>query len=82
MNLERAPDRAVPTFFHNNAAVRKGKYRFIRYEDGSTQFYDLSNDWWQTRDLGPKHPDYAKLQQAHADCCKQFGFDIAAHSAA
>ena len=80
MNLERAPDRAVPTFFHNNAALRKGKYRFIRYEDGSTQFYDLSNDWWQTRDLGPEHPDYTEMQQAHADCCKEYGFDIAAHS--
>lgn len=78
MQLETAPARVVPTFLHDNAAVRCGQYRFIRYADGSTQFYDLSTDWWQTRDLGPTHPDYAKTARAHAACCKAYGFDIAA----
>ncbi len=81
MQLDRVPDRAVPTFLHDNAAVRKGKYRFIRYGDGTTQFYDLSNDWWQTRDLGPDHPDYADMQLAHADCCKEYGLDLDAPAA-
>ena len=80
MGLDRVPDRAVPTFFHQNAGVRKGKYRFIRYEDGTTQLFDLSTDWWQTRDLGASHPDYAEMQQVHAACCKEYGFDIAALS--
>lgn len=71
----RAPDRAVPTAFLDNVAIRKGKYRFIRYRDGSTQLFDLDADWWQTRDLGPDHPDFADLRAAHAACCQQHGFD-------
>ena len=78
MDWARAPDRAVPTFLHQSAAVRKGKYRFIRYGDGSTQLFDLSNDWWQTRDLGPDHPAYAQMQAAHAACCLEYGFDVTA----
>ncbi|MBU2983173.1 sulfatase-like hydrolase/transferase [Lentibacter algarum] len=74
---ERAPDRAVPTFLHDSASVRRGKYRFIRYADGSTQFFDLSKDWWQTRDLGSKHKDYALMKKVHADCCLEYGFDVA-----
>lgn len=82
VNWARDPDRAVPTFFRNSAGVRKGKYRFIRYEDGSTQFFDLAKDWWQTRDLGPEHPDYAAMRAAHAACCKDYGLDVAALDAA
>lgn len=72
---ERFPDRAVPTFLFRNASVRKGKYRFIRYDDATTEFFDLSTDWWQTRNLGAEHPDYAAMQAAHADCCREYGFD-------
>jgi arylsulfatase A-like enzyme len=78
MDWARAHDRAVPTFLHQSAAVRKGKYRFIRYSDGSTQLFDLSKDWWQTRDLGPDHPAYAQMQAAHAACCLEYGFDVTA----
>jgi arylsulfatase A-like enzyme len=70
---EQMPGRVVPTFFHDHAAVRCGKYRFIRYSDGTEQFFDLSRDWWQTKDLGPQHPDYAAVKAAHAACCKTFG---------
>lgn len=69
------PDRAVPTFIYSNAAIRKGDYRFIRYSDGSTQLFDLTKDWWQTRDLGKDHPAYDKLATAHMDCCLRHGFD-------
>lgn len=72
---ERDPDRAVPTFLDNSSAIRKGKYRFIRYEDGTTQFFDLEADWWQTTDLGPDHPDYAAMRAAHDACCHEHGFD-------
>lgn len=82
INWERAPERAVPTFLHDSSAVRKGKYRYIRYADGSTQFFDLAKDWWQTRDLGPEHPDYAEMQAVHAACCLEYGFDVAAAEAA
>ena len=72
------PNRAVPTFFHDNSAIRKENYRFIRYRDGSTQFFDLSKDWWQTSDLGPGHPDYDRIRTSHAACCKAHGFDTPA----
>ena len=73
---ERGEDRVVPTFFHDNAAIRKGKYRFIRYRDGSTQLFDLSKDWWQTKDLGPEHPAYEAMRMAHLACCMEYGFDV------
>lgn len=76
MHWARAPDRAVPTFYKDSASVRKGRYRFIRYADGSTQFFDLATDWWQTRDLGQEHPAYAQMQAAHAACCKEYGLDV------
>ncbi len=71
-----APDRAAPTFLDNNAAIRKGKYRYIRYGDGSTQLFDLDNDWWQTKNLGDKHPAYSDMKAAHAACCLEYGFDV------
>lgn len=75
MHGQGNPDRAVPTFLFDNAAIRKGRYRFIRYSDGSTQLFDLEEDWWQTKDLGSEHPAYPALQDAHAACCLSFGFD-------
>lgn len=70
------PQRAVLTVRGNNAAVRTGQYRFIRYEDGSTEMYDIVNDWWQTRNLGPDHPDHADCQAAHAACCAEYGLPL------
>ena len=82
MEWGRDPDRAVPTFAGNHAAIRKGQYRFIRYADGSTEFFDLGRDWWQTRNLGPDHPDYAEMAAAHAACCQEHGLDVTAIDAA
>ncbi|MCR8726252.1 sulfatase-like hydrolase/transferase [Frigidibacter sp. ROC022] len=76
MEGESVPDRAVPTFLEQSAGIRKGKFRFIRYGDGTTQLYDLSADWWQTKELGPDHPDHAAMRAAHAACCKEYGFDV------
>ncbi|MEM6759869.1 MAG: sulfatase-like hydrolase/transferase [Pseudomonadota bacterium] len=75
MQLERAPDRAIATVLRDNSAIRKGRYRFIQYEDRSTQLFDLGTDWWQAHDLGPDHPAYAEMAQAHADTCRSYGFD-------
>lgn len=70
------PDRAVATFNPHGAAVRKGKYRFIRYKDGTTELYNVEDDWWQQRNLGNDHPDYASMEQAHAETCQTNGFDL------
>lgn len=78
----RDPDRAVPTFFGDSASVRQGRYRFIRYADGSTQLFDLAEDWWQTRDLGAEHPAHAEMRAVHAACCAEYGMDVGALDAA
>lgn len=70
------PDRAVPTFNTHGSAIRKGKYRFIRYKDGTTEFFDLEEDWWQQRNLGPEHPDYADMDLAHMECCRAHGMEL------
>ncbi len=68
----RNPDRVVPTFYDESAAVRTGKYRFIRYADSSTEFFDLSQDWWQTRNLGPDHHDFPDAQAAFSACMHEY----------
>ena len=67
------PDRAVPTFLDAHAAIRKGKYRFIRYGDGSEQLFDLEADWWQTKDLGPDHPAAPEMRTALEATCTEYG---------
>ncbi|NBR33509.1 MAG: hypothetical protein EBT90_02255, partial [Rhodobacteraceae bacterium] len=74
MNGDRNPNRAIPTFFHDDVAIRKGRYRMIRYRDGSTQMYDLENDYWQVRNLGHDHPDYAQMFSALQDTSASYGF--------
>ena len=67
------PDRAVPTFLDDNAAIRKGRYRYIRYRDGSEQLFDLDADWWQTRSLGPDHPAAPEMRAALEATCAEYG---------
>jgi len=70
------PDRAVPTFNHDSAAIRKGDYRFIRYEDGSTQLFNLKEDYWQLNNLGTAHPEYDAMYASLVECCKLYGLLI------
>lgn len=67
------PDRAVPTVLDDNAAIRKGRYRYIRYRDGSEQLFDLEDDWWQTRDLGPDHPAAPEMRSVLEATCAEYG---------
>lgn len=78
MSGETDPERAVPTFHHDNAAIRKGKYRLIRYDDGSTQLYDLEADPWQTTNLGEAHADFAAMYDALVATCADYGLSIKA----
>lgn len=70
------PERAVPTFNPHGAAIRQGKYRFVRYNDGTTELYDIEDDWWQQRNLGKDHPEHDALAKVHAKVCKTHGLDL------
>ncbi len=73
------PDRAVLTVWHDSAAIRQGRYRFIRYADGSTQLFDMTDDLWQQTDLGPDHPAHAVMLASLIQTCHDYGFDIPAN---
>ncbi|MCJ8334330.1 MAG: sulfatase-like hydrolase/transferase [Epibacterium sp.] len=74
--IEGASDseRVVPTFHYNNAAIRKGNYRLIRYEDGSTELFDLDADYWQLHNLGRDHPDHGDMLKALEQTCLAHGY--------
>ena len=70
------PDRVVPTFHHDDVSVRTGDYRLVRYRDGTTEFYNLKDDYWQLRNLGARHPAFADAYAALVECSKTYGLDI------
>lgn len=72
------PDRAVPTFSQGSVSIRKGDYRFIRYRDGSTELFNVTNDFWQLRDLGSLHDMYDPMFDALIDTSQAYGFDLGA----
>lgn len=74
----RDPDRAVPTFHYDNASIRQGHFRLVRYADGSTQLYDLEADDWQQRDLGPDHPAHPAMFASLVECSRRHGLSIGA----
>ena len=55
------PDRAVMTVWNGGEAIRQGKYRLIRYADGQSQLFDITQDFWQQTNLGPDHPAHAPM---------------------
>ena len=61
---EERPVRAIPTFLSDNVDVHVGKHRIIRYRDGTTQFYNLSKDFWQQKNLGQGHRNYKAAENA------------------
>jgi arylsulfatase A-like enzyme len=72
----RDEDRVIPSFYTGNATIRRGRYRIIRYGDGSHQLFDCIEDYWQLRDLGPTHPAFAGMQAALAAAASDCGFDL------
>lgn len=70
----RDPDRVVPTFHRGSASIRKGDFRIILYEDGSTQLFDLTKDYWQLQNLGEKHSMHTAMMAALKDSCEAHGF--------
>jgi arylsulfatase A-like enzyme len=67
------PERAVLTVWHDSAAIRKGDYRFIRYSDGSTQLFDLTQDFWQQHELGSTHPAYSEMSESLTKTLREYG---------
>ena len=65
--------RAVLTVWHGSAAIRKGRYRYIRYEDGSTQLFDIKADFWQQKELGPRNPAHVRMGEALAETVRLYG---------
>lgn len=72
----RDPDRVIPSFYKGNASIRKGRYRIIRYGDGSHQLFDCVEDYWQLRDLGASHLAFAQMLEALAKAAADCGFDL------
>lgn len=73
---ESAPNRVIPTIYYGSAAVHKGDFHLIRYEDGSTQLFNVKDDFWELRDLGQDHPEFKGLYADFVDCCDRCGFEV------
>lgn len=68
--------RAVPTFFFGSAAIRKGDYRYIQYQDGTRQLFNVKNDLWQLRDISASDPNCAALHDALVETCRTYGLEV------
>ena len=55
---------AITTFGHNNHAVRTENFRYIQYEDGLGELYDLRSDPEEWENLFSYH-DYQQQVQSH-----------------
>lgn len=71
-----APGRAVPTFWFGSAGIRRGDFRYIGYQDGSEQLYDLRDDPWQLHNLAPDHPETATLRQHLRSASAAYGLHL------
>ena len=65
--------RAVPTFWFGSASIRKGGYRYISYQDGTEQLFDLDQDPWQLRNIAENHPQLSTLRRALAKVSGEYG---------
>lgn len=70
------PDRAIPTFFFGSAAIRKGDHRYIRYQDGSCQLFDLKADPWQLRDISGDAALRRDMHSALVETCRDYGLEL------
>ncbi|PIE09766.1 MAG: hypothetical protein CSA72_10660 [Rhodobacterales bacterium] len=79
-----APDaeRAVPTVWFGSAAIRKGNYRYIRYQDGSEQLYDVTEDLSQLHDLSKDSPLMPEMRKALDETTRAYGLTQLDHEEA
>ncbi len=57
---------AITTHNRNNTTIRTENYRYIRYADGSEEFYDMQQDPAEWKNLSGD-PQFARLIEAHRD---------------
>jgi hypothetical protein len=55
---------AISEFGPKNIAVRSEQYRYITYQDGSEEFYDLNKDPHEWNNLA-KQPEFQPLMKKH-----------------
>ena len=58
---------ALTTYGENNHAVRTESYRYIRYEDGSEELYDLRKDSneWKNQAGNPEYDEVKNTLNKH-----------------
>jgi arylsulfatase A-like enzyme len=61
------PHMARTSFGPKNYAIMSEQYRYIHYNDGSEEFYDLKNDphEWHNQIMNPKYSSKIKLHRAN-----------------
>jgi arylsulfatase A-like enzyme len=66
MNLDQQESNytAITTFGMNNHGVRTKGFRYIQYEDGLGELYDLSQDPYEWNNLFP-NPEYDEVIKSH-----------------
>lgn len=72
----KVADRAVPTFWFGSASIRRGDFRYIAYQDGTEQLFDLKADPWQQHDIAPNHPERAEMRRALVERAKSYGLSL------
>jgi arylsulfatase A-like enzyme len=55
---------AITTHNHDNHSIRSVRYRYIKYADGSEEFYDFKDDPQEWTNI-VKNPEYASRIEAH-----------------
>jgi arylsulfatase A-like enzyme len=73
---EDDPCRVIPSFYKGSMSIRKGRYRLIRYGDGSFQLFDCIDDYWQLHDLGSESPAFGDMLAAMEATAAECGFDL------
>lgn len=71
---QSVPARWVPTFWYGSASATDGQTRIIRYQDGSAEFYDLSETRHLTQPLPLTDPRYAPALNGLLQCCADRGY--------
>jgi arylsulfatase A-like enzyme len=67
LEMMPAPPPEANLAYRGWAAIRKGKWRYIRWDSGKTELYDHSKDPWETRDRAEAKPGVVASLDARLD---------------